>query len=92
MELRQVRYFVKVVELGSMGRAPAELGLVSPCERASMLLDKLRHFMPVHICQQDVSGGVRELLLHAGGSRVPVGGPGQQTFWLSQRKRPANPS
>jgi len=29
MELRQLRYFVRVVELGSMGRAAAELGVVT---------------------------------------------------------------
>lgn len=29
MELRQVRYFVRIVELGSMGRASADLGLVT---------------------------------------------------------------
>ena len=27
MELRQLRYFVRVVELGSMGRAAVELGV-----------------------------------------------------------------
>ena len=29
MELRQLRYFVRTVELGSMGRAAADLGVVT---------------------------------------------------------------
>ena len=29
MELRQLRYFIRVVELGSMGRAAVELGVVT---------------------------------------------------------------
>ena len=29
MELRQLRYFVKVVELGGMGRAARDLGVVT---------------------------------------------------------------
>ena len=29
MELRQLRYFVRVVELGSMGRAASDLGVVT---------------------------------------------------------------
>ena len=56
MELRQMRYFVRVAELGSMGRAAAELGLVTSA--LSQQISRLEGELSTRLLQR-TSTGVR---------------------------------
>ena len=56
MELRQLRYFVRVVELGSMGRAAAELGVVTSA--LSQQIGRLEGELSTRLLQR-MPGGVR---------------------------------
>ena len=56
MELRQLRYFVRVVELGSMGRAAADLGLVTSA--LSQQISRLESELATRLLQRH-AGGVR---------------------------------
>ena len=56
MELRQVRYFVAVAELGSMGRAAAELGLVTSA--LSQQISRLESELATRLLQRSKSGVV----------------------------------
>jgi LysR family tcuABC transcriptional regulator len=56
MELRQMRYFVRVVELGSMGRAATELGLVTSA--LSQQISRLESELSTRLLQR-TSTGVR---------------------------------
>lgn len=56
MELRQLRYFVRVVELGSMGRAAAELGVVTSA--LSQQISRLEGELSTRLLQR-TSTGVR---------------------------------
>jgi LysR family tcuABC transcriptional regulator len=56
MELRQMRYFVRVVELGSMGRAATELGLVTSA--LSQQISRLEGELSTRLLQR-TSTGVR---------------------------------
>ena len=55
MELRQLRYFVKVVELGSLGRAALELGVGTSA--LSQQIAKLES----ELCARLLAEGVRGL-------------------------------
>lgn len=54
MELRQLRYFVRVVELGSMGRAAADLGLVTSA--LSQQISRLEGELCTRLLQRSASG------------------------------------
>lgn len=54
MELRQMRYFVRVAELGSMGRAAAELGLVTSA--LSQQISRLESELSTRLLQRTSSG------------------------------------
>lgn len=56
MELRQLRYFVRVVELGSMGRAAQDLGVVTSA--LSQQLSRLEGELSTRLLQRS-SAGVR---------------------------------
>lgn len=56
MELRQVRYFVAVAELGSMGRAAAELGVVTSA--LSQQISRLEGELATRLLQRSKSGVV----------------------------------
>jgi LysR family tcuABC transcriptional regulator len=56
MELRQVRYFVRVVELGSMGRAAADLGVVTSA--LSQQISRLESELSTRLLQRTASGVV----------------------------------
>jgi LysR family transcriptional regulator, regulatory protein for tcuABC len=56
MELRQLRYFVRVVELGSMGRAAQDLGVVTSA--LSQQISRLEGELSTRLLQRGV-GGVR---------------------------------
>lgn len=56
MELNQLRYFVRVVELGSMGRAAAELGVVT--STLSQQISRLEGELSTRLLQRS-SAGVR---------------------------------
>ena len=56
MELRQLRYFVRVVELGSMGRAAAELGVVTSA--LSQQISRLESELSTRLLQRTASGVV----------------------------------
>lgn len=56
MELRQLRYFVRVVELGSMGRAAADLGVVTSA--LSQQISRLEGELSTRLLQRS-SGGAR---------------------------------
>ncbi|MFM2052728.1 MAG: hypothetical protein RL456_765 [Pseudomonadota bacterium] len=56
MELRQLRYFVRIVELGSMGRAAAELGVVTSA--LSQQISRLEGELATRLLQR-TSTGVR---------------------------------
>ena len=55
MELRQLRYFVRVVELGSMGRAALDLGVVTSA--LSQQISRLESELSTRLLQR-TSGGV----------------------------------
>jgi LysR family tcuABC transcriptional regulator len=55
MELRQLRYFVRVVELGSMGKAAADLGVVTSA--LSQQISRLEGELATRLLQR-TSGGV----------------------------------
>lgn len=55
MELRQLRYFVRVVEMGSMGRAASELGVVT--STLSQQISRLEGELSTRLLQR-TSGGV----------------------------------
>jgi len=55
MELRQLRYFVRVVELGSMGRAAGDLGVVTSA--LSQQISRLEGELATRLLQR-TSGGV----------------------------------
>ena len=54
MELRQMRYFVRVVELGSMGRAATELGLVTSA--LSQQISRLESELSTRLLQRSSTG------------------------------------
>jgi hypothetical protein len=54
MELRQLRYFVRVVELGSMGRAAAELGVV--VSGLSQQISRLEGELATRLLQRSAAG------------------------------------
>ncbi|MFT3663410.1 LysR substrate-binding domain-containing protein [Piscinibacter sp.] len=56
MELRQLRYFVRVVELGSMGRAAAELGVVTSA--LSQQITRLESELSTRLLQRTKTGVV----------------------------------
>jgi LysR family transcriptional regulator, regulatory protein for tcuABC len=56
VELRQVRYFVAVAELGSMGRAAAELGVVTSA--LSQQISRLEGELATRLLQRSKSGVV----------------------------------
>lgn len=55
MELRQFRYFVRVVELGSMGRAALDLGVVTSA--LSQQISRLEGELATRLLKR-TSGGV----------------------------------
>ena len=54
MELRQLRYFVRVCELGSMGRAAADLGVVTSA--LSQQISRLEGELATRLLQRSASG------------------------------------
>ncbi len=56
MELRQLRYFVRVVELGSMGRAAGDLGLATSA--LSQQISRLEGELATRLLQRSASGVV----------------------------------
>lgn len=54
MELRQLRYFVRVVELGSMGRAAQELGVVTSA--LSQQISRLEGELATRLLQRSAAG------------------------------------
>src|SRR3984893_10871949 len=54
MELRQLRYFVRIVELGSMGRAALELGVVT--STLSQQISRLENELETRLLQRTSSG------------------------------------
>ena len=56
MELRQLRYFVRVAELGSMGRAAADLGLVTSA--LSQQIARLEGELSTRLLQRTAGGVV----------------------------------
>jgi LysR family transcriptional regulator, regulatory protein for tcuABC len=56
MELRQLRYFVRVVELGSMGRAALDLGVVTSA--LSQQISRLESELSTRLLQRTSSGVV----------------------------------
>ena len=56
MELRQLRYFIRVVELGSMGRAAAELGVVTSA--LSQQISRLEGELSTRLLQRSPTGVV----------------------------------
>jgi LysR family tcuABC transcriptional regulator len=56
MELRQIRYFVRVVELGSMGRAAQELGVVQSA--LSQQISRLEGELATRLLQRTSKGAV----------------------------------
>ncbi len=56
MELRQMRYFVRVVEMGSMGRAAAELGVVTSA--LSQQISRLEGELSTRLLQRSSRGVV----------------------------------
>lgn len=54
MELRQLRYFVRVVELGSMGRAAQDLGVVTSA--LSQQLSRLEGELSTRLLQRSAAG------------------------------------
>ena len=54
MELRQLRYFIRVVELGSMGRAAVDLGLGTPA--LSQQISRLESELSTRLLQRSASG------------------------------------
>ncbi|QDL37668.1 LysR substrate-binding domain-containing protein [Rhodoferax sediminis] len=56
MELRQLRYFIRVVELGSMGRAAADLGVVTSA--LSQQISRLEGELSARLLQRTTTGVV----------------------------------
>lgn len=56
MELRQLRYFIRVVELGSMGRAAADLGVVTSA--LSQQISRLEGELSTRLLQRSPTGVV----------------------------------
>ncbi len=54
MELRQLRYFVRIVELGSMGRAAADLGVV--VSALSQQISRLEGELSTRLLQRSATG------------------------------------
>ena len=54
MELRQLRYFVRVVELGSMGRAADDLGVVTSA--LSQQISRLEGELATRLLQRGARG------------------------------------
>lgn len=54
MELRQLRYFIRVVELGSMGRAAADLGVVTSA--LSQQISRLEGELSTRLLQRSPTG------------------------------------
>ena len=72
MELRQLRYFVRVVKLGSMGRAAPDLGVVTSA--LSQQFSRLEGELSTRLLQR-IATGVRATdagtgLLQAGSTRA----------------------
>lgn len=56
MELRQLRYFVRIVELGSMGRAAADLDMVQSA--LSQQISRLEGELSTRLLQRTSKGAV----------------------------------
>lgn len=56
MELRQFRYFVRVVELGSMGRAAADLGVHTSA--LSQQISRLEGELATRLLQRTAAGAL----------------------------------
>jgi LysR family tcuABC transcriptional regulator len=56
MELRQLRYFVRVVELGSMGRAASDLGVVTSA--LSQQISRLEGELATRLLQRTARGAI----------------------------------
>ncbi|SFB28713.1 LysR substrate binding domain-containing protein [Collimonas sp. OK607] len=56
MELRQLRYFIRVVELGSMGRAAVDLGVVTSA--LSQQISRLEGELSTRLLQRTTTGVV----------------------------------
>lgn len=56
MELRQLRYFVRVVELGSMGKAATDLGVVTSA--LSQQISRLESELATRLLQRSAAGAV----------------------------------
>ncbi|MGV7246624.1 LysR family transcriptional regulator, partial [Caballeronia sp. M23-90] len=56
MELRQLRYFVRVIEHGSMGRAAMELGVVT--STLSQQISRLESELSTRLLQRTANGVV----------------------------------
>jgi LysR family tcuABC transcriptional regulator len=56
MELRQLRYFVRVVELGSMGRAAADLGVVTSA--LSQQISRLEGELATRLLNRNAAGAI----------------------------------
>ena len=54
MELRQLRYFIRVVELGSMGKAAADLGVVTSA--LSQQISRLEGELAARLLQRTTTG------------------------------------
>ena len=54
MELRQLRYFVRTVELGSMGRAALDLGMVQSA--LSQQISRLEGELSTRLLQRTAKG------------------------------------
>ena len=54
MELRQLRYFIRVVELGSMGRAALDLGVGTPA--LSQQISRLEGELSTRLLQRTTTG------------------------------------
>ena len=56
MELRQLRYFVRIVELGSMGRAAVDLDMVQSA--LSQQISRLESELSTRLLQRTAKGAV----------------------------------
>ena len=54
MELRQLRYFIRIVELGSMGRAALDLGVGTPA--LSQQISRLEGELSTRLLQRTTTG------------------------------------
>jgi LysR family tcuABC transcriptional regulator len=54
LEIRQLRYFIRVVELGSMGKAALDLGVVTSA--LSQQISRLESELAVRLLQRSANG------------------------------------